>query len=38
MGDELSVHAWHDGPGRVLFEGRVGDKVVVSNAYFEYSE
>ena len=38
MGDELSVHAWHDGPGRVLFEGRVGDKVVVSNAYFEYAE
>ncbi len=38
MGDELSVHAWHDRPGRVLFEGRVGDKVVVSNAYFEYAE
>ena len=37
MGDTLSVHAWHDGPGRVLFQGRVGDKVVVSNAYFEYN-
>ena len=36
MNDKLDVLAWHDGPGRVLFEGRVGDKVVVSNAYFEY--
>lgn len=36
LGDTLSVHAWQDGPGRVIFEGRVGDKVVVSNAYFEY--
>lgn len=34
--DTLSVLAWQDGPGRVLFEARVGDKVVVSNAYFEY--
>ena len=37
MNDKLDVLAWHDGPGRVLFEGRVGDKVVVSNAYFEYA-
>ncbi len=36
MNDKLDLLAWHDGPGRVLFEGRVGDKVVVSNAYFEY--
>lgn len=35
--DQLDVVAWEDGPGRVLFEGRVGEKVVVSNAYFEYS-
>ena len=36
LNNRLDVLAWHDGPGRVLFEGRVGDKVVVSNAYFEY--
>jgi|TARA_Y100000310_G_scaffold339896_1_gene434012 acyl dehydratase len=36
-GDTLAVHMWHDGPGRVIFEGRVEDKVVVSNAYFEYA-
>jgi peroxisomal enoyl-CoA hydratase 2 len=36
-GDRLQVRAWHDGPGRVLFEGRVDDTVVVSNAYFEYA-
>lgn len=35
-GDTLQLRAWRDGAGRVLFEGRVGDKVVVSNAYFEY--
>ncbi len=35
-GDTLQVRAWHDGPGRVLFEARVGDKTVVSNAYFEF--
>ncbi|MEO7854632.1 MAG: MaoC/PaaZ C-terminal domain-containing protein [Rubrivivax sp.] len=35
-GDDLSVRAWHDGPGRVVFEGRVGDKVVVSNACFTH--
>lgn len=37
LNDELEVRAWHDGPGRVIFEGRVGDRVVVSNAYFEYA-
>lgn len=36
-GDRLQVLAWKDGPGRVLFEARVGDKVVVSNAYFEFA-
>ncbi len=36
LNDTLSVRAWHDGPGRVVFEGKVDDKVVVSNAYFEY--
>ena len=35
-GDTIQIRAWHDGDGRVLFEGRVGDRVVVSNAYFEY--
>lgn len=35
-GDKLQLRAWHDGDGRVLFEVRVGEKVVVSNAYFEY--
>ena len=35
-GDALQLHAWHDGPQRVLFEGRVGDKVVVSNAWFTW--
>jgi len=35
--DDLDVLAWEDGPGRVLFEARVGEKVVVSNAYFEFS-
>ncbi len=36
LGDLLQVDAWDDGAGRVLFQARVGDKVVVSNAYFEY--
>ena len=35
-GDELRVVGWHDGPGRVLFEGRVGERVVVSNAWFTW--
>jgi peroxisomal enoyl-CoA hydratase 2 len=35
-GDTLRVLAWHDGPGRVLFEARVHDRVVVSNAAFNY--
>ncbi|MDA1075209.1 MAG: MaoC/PaaZ C-terminal domain-containing protein [Proteobacteria bacterium] len=36
LNDDLKVLAWHDGPGRVLFEARVDDRTVVSNAYFEY--
>jgi acyl dehydratase len=36
MGDLLQVRAWRDGEGRVVFEAAVEDKVVVSNAYFEY--
>ena len=37
LGDKLEVRAWHDGPQRVLFEARVGEQTVVSNAYFEYA-
>ncbi len=35
-GDRLCVRAWHDGPGRVRFEARVDDRVVVSDAAFIY--
>lgn len=35
-GETLDLHAWHDGDGRVLFEVRVDERVVVANAYFEY--
>lgn len=35
-GDALRVIGWQDGPGRVIFEARVGDRVVVSNAYFNH--
>ena len=35
-GDLLRVQAWHDTPGRVIFEARVGERAVVSNACFEY--
>ena len=37
LNDTLTVLAWNDGEGRVVFEGRVDDRVVVSNAYFEYA-
>lgn len=37
LNDTLKVLAWNDGAGRVVFEGRVDDRVVVSNAYFEYA-
>ena len=36
LGDTLQVRAWNDGPGRVVFEAYVEDRVVVSNAYFEF--
>ncbi|MGE4606891.1 MAG: hypothetical protein AAEJ52_09135, partial [Myxococcota bacterium] len=32
LNDTLKILAWHDGPGRALFEARVGERVVVSNA------
>lgn len=35
-GDVLAIEAWHDGPGRVVFEARVDERVVVNNAFFEY--
>ena len=35
-GDTLRVLVWHDRPGRVIFEARVEERMVVSNAYFEY--
>ena len=35
--DTLEILGWNEGPGRVLFEARVGDRVVVSNAYFEFA-
>ena len=36
LGDTISIRAWEDGPGRVIFDAVVNDKQVVSNAYFEY--
>ena len=39
----IRVHAatytakYRDGDGRVVFEARVGDRTVVSHAYFEYA-
>ncbi len=36
-GDHLTIRAWHDGPGRVLFNALVDDTVVVGNAVFEYT-
>ena len=35
-GDELRILGWRNGVGRVLFEARVDDKTVVSNASFDY--
>lgn len=35
-GDTLRVVGWHDGPGRVIFEARVAEQIVVSNAAFTY--
>jgi acyl dehydratase len=36
LDDTIAVRAWHDGPGRVIFDAMVEDRQVVSNAYFEY--
>jgi hypothetical protein len=33
----FKVLAWKDGPGRVIFEVRVGERTVVSHAWFEYA-
>ena len=35
-GDTLHLLGWHDGAGRVVFEARVADRTVVSNALFAY--
>jgi len=35
-GETLQLRAWHDGPGRVVFDGRVGERTVVNNAAFTY--
>ena len=35
-GDTLRVRAWHDGPGRVVFDARVGERTVVSDAWFAW--
>lgn len=35
-GDHLTVRAWHDTPGRVVFDARVGTRTVLSDAVFEY--
>ncbi len=37
LNEALTVRGWHDGPGRVVFEAQSQDRVVVSNAYFEYA-
>lgn len=35
--DVLAIRGWNDGEGRVVFEGVVDDRVVISNAFFEFS-
>lgn len=37
LDEDLDVRGWADGDGRVVFEARAHDQVVVSNAYFEYA-
>lgn len=37
-GSLLRVSAWYLGPGQVLFQADVGGKIVVSNAFFEFTE
>ncbi len=36
--DTLKLRVWRDGPGRALFEARVDDRVVVSNALFKFTQ
>jgi hypothetical protein len=36
-GDTLRVLVWRESAGRVVFEARVGEQVVVSNAWFEFA-
>lgn len=38
MGEFLALEAWHDGPGRVVFQVRARERgdVCVSHAFFEY--
>lgn len=38
MGEMLEVQAWHDGPGRVVFQVRARERneICVNNAYFEF--
>ena len=38
LGDTLQVRTWNEGSGRALFEVRVGETTVVSNAYFEWAK
>ena len=38
LGDTLQVRAWYEGDDRALFEARVGETTVVSNAYFEWGQ
>lgn len=35
-GETLRLRLWHDGPGRVVFQGMVDGRIVVNNAFFEY--
>lgn len=35
-GDTLRLMVWHERANRAIFEARVADRVVVSNAYFEF--
>ena len=36
LGETLRIDAWADGKSRFQFEGRVDERTVVSNAYFEF--
>ena len=36
-GETLRVEAWNTTPGRAVFRASVGERVVISHAYFEYA-